>query len=169
MTWRRVNQRMIHDRLRLHESRLRDRLVEIAQASTTIPKLGFLVLDVTPEFAFEQFPVSIFAFTEHQHQLDCELNGTSLLDGVPLLDAKYEYPLGRHDWIGADTTPDFDLVLRSVVDFLCQQWQSCKYGNANVNAYAGNVHTDETCNMLPSELTNLSNGLAETMCFTFDE
>jgi hypothetical protein len=97
------------------------------------------VFDVQAEYAFGRFPVELATFDAHGNVYECSLDGRKLLAGRTLLDPRDDYPLGRIDWFGADTTSDLELVERMIVEELRAHWPKL----AGVRACAGRVEWND--------------------------
>ncbi|WAS94160.1 hypothetical protein [Nannocystis punicea] len=114
---------------------LQAELHAIATALRALPEVALVVFDVQAEYAFSSFPVEVFTFDAHGTDYECSLDGRRLLAGRTLLDPRDDYPLGRIDWFGADTTSDLELVERMIVEELRAQWPKL----TGVRACAGRV------------------------------
>jgi hypothetical protein len=124
MTMRRITAGYVRERLRILEPKLLERIGAIKHVSVAIGNLAYIVLDVSPDTAFDRFPVTVATYDSDKHELDSPIHCTTLLEDAVFLAPALEYPIGRVDWIGQDTTPDFSLILDEVVAFVREIWNS---------------------------------------------
>ncbi|MCY1065201.1 hypothetical protein OV090_10540 [Nannocystis sp. RBIL2] len=148
-----VDERSVRAALAALSPALQAELLAIAGALRVLPEVALVVFEVEAEGAFDSFPVVLSTYDAHGDVHDCSLDGRSLLPGRTLLPPRDAYPLGRIDFLGADTTPDLELVERAIVEQLLALWPRLE----RVRAYAGRIQVSDG-GPEPSSLVSLDDG-----------
>ncbi|MFZ6180912.1 hypothetical protein [Nannocystis pusilla] len=148
-----VDERSVRAALAALSPALQAELLAVAGTLRVLPKVALVVFDVQAEGAFDSFPVALSTYDAHGAVHDCSLDGRSLLAGRTLLPPRDAYPLGRIDFLGADTTSDLEIVERAIVEQLLALWPRLE----RVHAYAGRIHVSDR-GPEPSSLVSLGDG-----------
>ena len=104
-----------------------------------VPAVAYLLFDLWAEAAFDEFPIRVEVFGADGEEVEgaARLDGRRLLPGTTLLPPEGAYPLGRFDWIGADTTADLALVERVCIDEFRITWAAADRALPGVRALIG--------------------------------
>ncbi len=104
-----------------------------------------VVFDVRGEYAFESLGTEVLLFGENGLLDPCPLKGRKLLCGkTPLLDPRDEFPLGRADILGVDTTGDLEVVGRVVSERLRELWNLADRNSRDrYRVYAGRMDWED--------------------------
>ncbi len=134
----RIDEQYVRKHLSRLDVQITSRLVEVADAATRVAQLANLVLHVAPECSFKHVPIETMTFDVGWRPLNSELDNLVLLPNTPFFDSKRDYPIGRHDWFGLDTTADWQLVLNEISSLLVQRWRSIQSVN-DFNVLGGHI------------------------------
>jgi hypothetical protein len=149
--------------LALIERDLAARLSWVVSQLRERPEVVYLVFDISAELAFSEVPINVCTYDGDRREYNCPVHALDLLPGVPLLDPRDDYPLGRVDWLGFDTTPDLELVQQAIARRLQALWALLPEDIARLQPYAGRVLTGEDRERSPSLLLNLRTGEIEAV------
>ena len=158
----RVDERYVRKHLTRLDSQITGRLADIARTARHIPGLSRLVFHVAPEWAFKTLPVDTMTFSDTWQPLASELNDVPILPNIPFFEAALDYPIGRHDWIGVDTMPDWHLVLNEITLYLSKCWRDSQSLNS-ATVFVGHVYNPVDFYDEPSKLLNVGTNASEAV------
>jgi hypothetical protein len=160
-----ITEEYVLHHLALLERDLAARLSWVVSQLRERPEVVYLIFNISAEFAFAKVPITVCTYDGDRREYDCPVHVLDLLllPGVPLLDPRDDYPLGRADWIGFDTTPDLELVQQAIARRLQALWAMLPEDIARLQPYAGGVLPDEEREGLPNMLLNLRTGEIEAV------
>ena len=120
-------------------------LDEIRGELRPIREVKRVVFDVRGEYAFESLGTKVLLFGENGLLDPCPLQARKLLSGnTPLLDPRDEFPVGRVDIFGVDTTADLEVVGRVVSEQLHDLWNLAGSSTtAPYSVYAGRIDWED--------------------------
>jgi hypothetical protein len=137
------------------ENELRSTLVSVdAEAD-----VAYLLFDLRPQCAFDEFPISTWTFDAEGRARDSALDGRRMLQGECLLDPTGSYPLGRADSPIGDTTRDVALVEEVMFDELRKRWIEVAEKPRRFSVLAGVWLTNETWQSHPSQMRDVWTGV----------
>lgn len=88
---------------------------------------------------------------------------------APFLDADRDYPLGRHDLFGLDTTPDYQLVVDEIGLFFAEIWNANSLSLQCPSAYVGSFIYDAFEAERPADVLNLATRERNSLHLTFND
>lgn len=143
------------------ENELRSTLVSVEAESD----VAYLLFDIRPQCAFDEFPISTWTFDAEGRARDSALDNCRMLEGEYLLGPSGSYPLGRADSPVGDTTRDVQLVENVMLDELRKRWMVVAGKPRRFSALAGVWMTNEMWDSHPSEIHDLWTGDTRTYDF----
>ena len=163
----RVDERYVRKHLARLDAQITGRLTGVAQAARHIRGLSHLVFHIAPEWAFKILPVDTMTFDDAWQPLASDFDDVPILPGIPFFEAEFDYPIGRHDWFGVDTMPDWHLVLNEIALYLSMRWretQSLKIASV----YVGYVYNPLDFYDEPSKLLNVETNTFEAVSINWE-